>query len=44
VVDRYRRLLDFYGKVAFDPEAQWVANRLKRIAGSGGIPSATQKN
>lgn len=44
VVDRYRRLLDFYGKVAFDSEAQWVANRLKRIAGSGAIPSATQKN
>lgn len=32
VLDRYRQLLRFYRNVAFDPEARWVANHLKRIA------------
>jgi archaemetzincin len=31
VVDRYRKLLDFYQKAGFDQEARWVSNRLKRI-------------
>jgi archaemetzincin len=38
VVARYRQLLDFYRKVAFEPEAQWVATRLRRIAGHEGAP------
>jgi len=33
VVDRYRKLLDFYQRAGLDPETQWVSNRLKKIAG-----------
>ena len=33
VVDRYRKLLDFYQRAGFDPETQWVARRLKKIVG-----------
>lgn len=42
VVDRYRKLLDFYKKAGFENEARWVANRLKRISG-GGAAQATMK-
>jgi archaemetzincin len=38
VVARYRQLFDFYRKVAFEPEARWVATRLGRIAGHEGVP------
>jgi len=31
VVSRYGNLFRFYKKVGFDDEAQWIANRLKRI-------------
>lgn len=34
VVNRYSNLFDFYKKVGFEPEAQWIANRLKRIMGT----------
>jgi archaemetzincin len=33
VVDRYRKLLLFYQKAAFNHEAQWVSARLKTILG-----------
>ncbi|NIM49772.1 MAG: hypothetical protein GTN62_05880 [Gemmatimonadales bacterium] len=31
VVDRYRRLRDFWREVGFDDEAQWLAGRLRHI-------------
>jgi archaemetzincin len=34
VVNRYGNLFRFYKKVGFDNDAQWVANRLKRILGT----------
>ena len=33
VVDRYRKLLLFYQKEGFSPEARWVSDRLKTIQG-----------
>ncbi|MBW2340858.1 MAG: hypothetical protein JRF50_11035 [Deltaproteobacteria bacterium] len=33
VLDRYRKLLDFYQRAGLDPETRWIANRLKKIAG-----------
>jgi len=34
VSERYRRLLEFYRNAGFDFEADWVAGRLTKIAGS----------
>jgi archaemetzincin len=37
VVDRYKKLEDFYRKIGFPHEARWVANRLRRITGGGNV-------
>ncbi len=37
VVLRYERMLKFYRRAGFSPEAQWIANRLRKIS-SGGRP------
>jgi len=44
VVDRYRQLFNFYQRVAWDPEARWVANRLKRIVSQEATPDQLPKN
>ncbi len=36
VIDRYRRLLEFYGEVRFEQESRWVEGQLRRIT-QGGI-------
>jgi hypothetical protein len=43
VAARYRRLFDFYRKVAFEPEARWAAARLGKIAGNEGVSSGVLK-
>jgi archaemetzincin len=43
VLERYGKLLNFYRKVAFDPEARWVGGRLKRIFPDSRAPSRTPK-
>jgi len=35
VVLRYERMLKFYRRAGFSPEAQWVNDRLRRISSSG---------
>jgi len=35
VISRYRRLVEFYRKVGFDHEAEWVDGRLEKIEGAG---------
>jgi archaemetzincin len=35
VVLRYERMLKFYDRAGFNPEARWVTNRLRKISGSG---------
>lgn len=39
VVERYRKLLNFYQVAGFDTEASWLSNRLKEIIGNkAGLP------
>jgi archaemetzincin len=37
VVLRYERMLKFYRRAGFSPEAQWIASRLRKISGAGGL-------
>jgi hypothetical protein len=37
MVLRYERMMKFYHRAGFSPQAEWIANRLRKIS-SGGKP------
>jgi len=44
VVNHYGNLFRFYKRVGFDDDAQWVANRLKRILGAEAARAIIERN